>query len=131
MILIEGMHDSQQNKHCRHLDIINPPKRCAKLTLSTSAFVLLVLVTIAETTHIHAALKRFVCNRHPTVDTLTVKLGVNSTKPIVATDKPIVKEINKRLGYMVDPNNTGADRVYCGLQTMKAIDFLSMALQGL
>ena len=44
---------------------------------------------------------------------------------------PVIKEIKKRIGYLVYPNYTAADIVYCGLQTMQAIDFLASSVQDL
>ena len=40
-------------------------------------------------------------------------------------DKPVIKDINNGLEYLLDPSGTAADRVECGLQTMQAIEFLS------
>ena len=44
---------------------------------------------------------------------------------------PVIKEIKKRIGYLVYPNYTAADIVYFGLQTMQAIDFLASSVQDL
>ena len=76
---------------------------------------------MAETNHIKVALKRFGYMRHPTVNSPTVGLGVNSTKFIMTMDKPVIDEIKKRLGDLIYPNDTAADRVDCGLQTMRYI----------
>ena len=65
------------------------------------------------------------------MDALKVGLYVNSTELIMKMDKPMIKDINKRLGYLIYPNNTAADRVDCSLQTMKSIYFLDISVQEL
>ena len=65
------------------------------------------------------------------MDALTLSLGVNSTKFIMKMDKPVIKEIKNQLGYLIDPNNTAADRLDCGLQTMQAIDLMVRSVQDL
>ena len=95
------------------------------ITLSNSDFVLLDVVAMDETTQIKAILNRFGCRRHPKVELLTVGLGFKSTKSIMTMDKPVIKDINNGLEYLLDPSGTAADRVECGLQTMQAIEFLS------
>ena len=65
------------------------------------------------------------------MDAVTVMLGVNSTGSIMTMDNPFIKKIKKRLGDLVGPNNTTAERVDCCLQTMQAIDFLAKAVQDL
>ena len=44
-------------------------------------------------------------------------------------DKPITKEIKKRLGDLIGPNDTVEDRVDCGIQNMQAIEFLARSVQ--
>ena len=46
-------------------------------------------------------------------------------------DKPIIKEIKKWLGDVVDPNNATSERVDYGLHTMYDIALLSRAVQDL
>ena len=63
---------------------------------------------MSEMNHIKSALNRFGCSRHLTVDSLTVGLGVNSTESIMEMDKLVIEDIKKRLGYLMDTNNTPA-----------------------
>ena len=58
-------------------------------------------------------------------------LGVNSTKSIMKMDKPVIKEIKNQLGYLIDTNNTAADMLDCGIQTMHAIDLNYRSVQDL
>ena len=47
------------------------------------------------------------------MDALTLSLGVNSTKFIMKMDKPVIKEIMNKLGYLIDPNNNAAYMLDC------------------
>ena len=80
-----------------------------------------------EKTQLKSLLKRFSCRRHLAVESLTVRLGDNLTEYIMTMYKPFIKDIKKRLWYLVYPNYTSKDRVYCVLQTMQSIDFLARA----
>ena len=86
---------------------------------------------MAETTQTKAVLKRFIRSRHPSVDALTVYLGVKSIKSIMKMDKLVIKEIQNQLGDLINPNDTAAERVHCGIQTMQAIDSLEIAVHDL
>ena len=86
---------------------------------------------MAERNQIKAVLNRSGCIRHLEVDTLSVGLGVNSTKPIMKMGKPFIKEIKERIEDLIEPNNTTVDKVCFGLQTMQAINFLEIAVQDL
>ena len=65
------------------------------------------------------------------MDSLTVGLDANSTKSIMTTNKPVIKDIKKRLGNLIEPNDTASYRLYYGLQTMQYIDFLDIEVQDL
>ena len=45
--------------------------------------------------------------------------------------KPVIKEIKNQLGYLIDTNNTAADMLDCGIQTMHAIDLNYRSVQDL
>ena len=59
------------------------------------------------------------------------QVGVNSKKSIMALYTPVIKDNKKRLGDLMDPNDTASYRLKCGLQTMQAIDFLARSVQEL
>ena len=46
------------------------------------------------------------------------------------TDKPVIKETKKQLGYFIDRNETTVNKVDCGLQTMWAIHFPVKSITG-
>ena len=106
---MKGSHGGQQNLHCIPLEIIHVFRQCANLTLSNSTPpFFLILSNTDETTQIKLVLNRFGCRRHPKVDAMTVGLGVNSTESIMEMDKLVIEDIKKRLGYLMDTNNTPA-----------------------
>ena len=45
-------------------------------------------------------------------------------------EKPFIKNVNNRIGYLIDPSDTAVDRVDGGLQTMQAMNFLARAVQN-
>ena len=45
--------------------------------------------------------------------------------------KPVLKNIKKRLGYLIDHNDTTEYRFNCGLQTLQVIGFLARSVQYL
>ena len=46
-------------------------------------------------------------------------------------DKPVIKDIKERLGYLADLNNTTSYRVDCVLKTMQVVNLLARAVQDL
>ena len=84
-----------------------------------------------ETNQIKAVLKQLRCSRNLTVKALTVGLGVNATKSNIAMEKHVKKDIKKQLGGVIDPNDTAAERMDYGLQTMQSIDSLVRAVHVL
>ena len=121
MQLIKGRYSGQKNKHCRPLEIMTISKRCNNYNITPLHIFIPLVVIMVETNQIKVALKWLVCIRHPTVDTLTLRLGVNSTESIMKMNNPVIEDIKKRLGVLLDPNLTTDYRVECGLQTMHSI----------
>ena len=58
-------------------------------------------------------------------------VGVNSTESIITTDKPIIKEIKKWKGNLIDPNVTTMEKVDYGLKTMQTIKLIFIAVKDL
>ena len=74
---------------------------------------------------------KFGCRRAPTLNTITTDLGVNTKDSIITMDKPVIKDIKKRMEDLVIFNSAAATKVDCGLHTMQAINFLSIVVQCL
>ena len=86
---------------------------------------------MAETLQIRHLLQRFGCTRGPTLDCLTVTLGLNTVDSLVMMDKNILKDIKRQLQDSVDVVAPADQRVDCNVSTMVAIDMASKAVQDL
>ena len=77
-----------------------------------------------EHNNIKSVFRNFVCSRSPIIDSITTDLWVNSMESTMTIDKPIIKDIKKRLASLVEFTVNTTNQVDCDLHTMQAIHFL-------